>query len=189
MIGLIWFRDFQACKSHDRLIAMALKYRWFGFALIVGLFLDQLTKYWIVDRFYYGERLVVIPGLFDLTHVRNPGGAFSLFADGPFEWRMFFFVGATLLAVVLLVIFLLRLEESEGFTSLALGLVMSGAVGNLIDRLRYGEVVDFLDIHLWGGYTWPTFNIADSAIVLGVGMLLVDVFRVEEDVAPPVDAG
>ena len=101
---------------------------------------------------------------------------------------MFFFVGATLLAVVLLVIFLLRLEESEGFTSLALGLVMSGAVGNLIDRLRYGEVVDFLDIHLWGGYTWPTFNIADSAIVLGVGMLLVDVFRVEEDVAPPVDA-
>jgi len=62
-------------------------------------------------------------------------------------------------------------------------------VGNLIDRLRYGEVVDFLDVHLWGGYTWPTFNVADSAIVLGVGMLLVDVFRVEEDAAPSADAG
>jgi signal peptidase II len=165
---------------------MALKYRWFCFTLILGFTCDQLTKYWIVDRFYYAERLVVIPGLFDLTHVRNPGGAFSLFADGPFEWRMIFFVGATLLAAVLLVIFLVRLESEEALTSLALGFVMAGALGNLVDRLRYGEVVDFLDVHLWGGYTWPTFNIADSAIVLGVGLLLVEVFRAEETPAEPL---
>lgn len=159
---------------------MIPKYTWFGIAFIVGLVFDQATKLMIVDRFYYGERLVVIPGIFDLTHVRNPGGAFSLFADGPFEWRMAFFVGATLLAIGLLIVFLIRHEEAEWFTPLALGLVMAGAVGNLIDRIAYGEVVDFIDVHLWAGYTWPTFNIADSSIVLGVLFLLFEVFRAPE---------
>ncbi|MCS5636064.1 MAG: signal peptidase II [Myxococcota bacterium] len=156
---------------------MALKYTWFGFAFALGLIFDQVTKLSIVDRFYYGERLVVIPGVLDLTHVRNPGGAFSLFADGPFEWRMTFFVGATLLAIILLLLFLVRHQEEEWLTPLALGLVMAGAVGNLIDRIAYGEVVDFIDVHLWAGYTWPTFNIADSSIVLGVLLLLFEVFR------------
>jgi len=165
---------------HGRLSAMAPKYTWFGIAFIVGLVLDQATKLSIIDRFYYGERLVVIPGIFDLTHVRNPGGAFSLFADGPFEWRMTFFVGATLLAVGLLIVFLIRHEAAEWLTPLALGLVMAGAVGNLIDRIAYGEVVDFIDVHLWAGYTWPTFNIADSSIVLGVLFLLFEVFRAPE---------
>ena len=155
---------------------MTLKYRLFGLTFVVGLLLDQWTKLSIVDHFYYGERLAVIPGLFDLTHVRNPGGAFSLFADGPFEWRMFFFVGATLLAIVLLTVFLVRHEGKDRLIPLSLGLVMAGAVGNMIDRLAYGEVIDFIDVHLWSGYTWPTFNIADGAIVLGVGFLLFDVF-------------
>jgi signal peptidase II len=176
---------------------MALKYTWFGFAFSVGLIFDQVTKLSIVDRFYYGERLVVIPGVLDLTHVRNPGGAFSLFADGPFEWRMTFFVGATLLAILLLVLFLVRHEEKDWLTPLALGLVMAGAVGNLIDRIAYGEVIDFLDVHLWAGYTWPTFNVADSAIVLGVLLLLLEVFRAREpepeeslaDLPPSSEAG
>ena len=158
---------------------MTLKYRFFGLAFLIGLILDQATKRSIVERFYYAERLEVIPGFFDLTHVRNPGGAFSFFADGPLEWRMAFFVGATLLALVLLTIFLVRHEGQDRLIPLALGLVMAGAVGNLIDRIAYGEVIDFLDVHLWGGYTWPTFNVADSAIVLGVGLLIFDVFLAE----------
>ena len=101
---------------------MALKYRWFGFVSIVGLFLDQLTKHWIVDRFYYGERLVVIPGLFDLTHVRNPGGAFSLFADGPFEWRMFFFVGATVLGYIVFADF------PDGWTWLGAAIIVGSGI-------------------------------------------------------------
>ena len=162
---------------------MTLKYRFFGLAFLIGLILDQATKRSIVERFYYAERLEVIPGLFDLTHVRNPGGAFSFFADGPLEWRMAFFVGATLLALVLLTIFLVRHEGQDRLIPLALGLVMAGAVGNLIDRIAYGEVIDFLDVHLWGGYTWPTFNVADSAIVLGVGLLIFDVFLAESPLA------
>jgi signal peptidase II len=162
---------------------MTLKYRFFGLAFLIGLILDQATKRSIVERFYYAERLEVIPGFFDLTHVRNPGGAFSFFADGPLEWRMAFFVGATLLALVLLTIFLVRHEGQDRLIPLALGLVMAGAVGNLIDRIAYGEVIDFLEVHLWGGYTWPTFNVADSAIVLGVGLLIFDVFLAERHLA------
>jgi signal peptidase II len=162
---------------------MTLKYRLFGGVFLVGLILDQWTKLSIVDHFRYGERLEVIPGIFDLTHVRNPGGAFSLFADGPFEWRMTFFVGATVLAIVLLMVFLARHEGEDWLTPSALGFVMAGAVGNLIDRLAYGEVIDFIDIHLWGGYTWPTFNVADSAIVLGVGLLLFEVFLADQDLS------
>jgi signal peptidase II len=155
-------------------LEMAPKFKWFLGAFGISLIFDQVTKISIVDRFHYGERLVVIPNLFDLTHVRNPGGAFSFFADGPAEWRMALFVGATLLAIGLLISYLLRDHEEEWLNPMALGLIMGGAVGNLIDRLAYGEVIDFLDVHLWGGYTWPTFNIADSVVVLGVGIMLLE---------------
>ena len=108
-------------------------------------FLDQLTKYWIIGAFHYGERQSVIPGLFELTHVRNPGGAFSFFADGPFFERMLFFVGMTCVAIVLLLVFFRRLEPQARLTSTALGGILGGALGNLLDRLVHGEVIDFLD--------------------------------------------
>ncbi len=161
---------------------MAPKFKWFLSAFAISLIFDQVTKISIVDRFHYGERLVVIPNFFDLTHVRNPGGAFSFFADGPAEWRMALFVGATVLAIILLLSYLIRSEDDEWLNSMALGLIMGGAVGNLIDRLAYGEVIDFIDVHLWGGYTWPTFNIADSVVILGVGILLIDLFFLEQGV-------
>jgi len=143
--------------------------------LLVSLPLDQLTKHWIVSRFYYGQTRSVIPGFFDLTYVRNPGGAFSFFADGLPEQRMVFFIGTTVLAIGLLIVFFRRLEPQARLSALALGTILGGAVGNLIDRLRYGEVIDFLDFHLWGGYTWPTFNLADSFIVVGVGILMLEI--------------
>ena len=163
---------------------MTEKSKWFLLALAVTLPLDQLTKYAIVARLGYGERLAVVPGLLDLTYVRNPGGAFSFFASGAYEWRMAFFVGATSVALVLLLIFLARHEPHARLSPLALGAIMGGALGNLIDRLVHGEVIDFLDVHLFGGYTWPTFNVADSAIVVGVALMVLEVFFSE----PPPDA-
>lgn len=155
---------------------MTPKMKWFLAALAVALPLDQLTKYAILARFHYGERYEVIPGLFDLTYVRNPGGAFSFFAHGPYEWRMLFFVGTTTVALILLLVFLARHESDARLSPLALGAIMGGALGNLADRLVHGEVIDFLDVHLWSGYTWPTFNVADSAIVIGVGLMIIEVF-------------
>jgi len=159
---------------------MATKTKLFLAALCIALPLDQLTKRWIIGEFHYGERQTVIEGLFDLTHVRNPGGAFSMFADGPPEQRLIFFVGTTLIAIALLLVFFRRLEPNAGLSALALGSILGGALGNLLDRLMYGEVIDFIDIHLWGGYTWPTFNLADSFIVTGVAILMVEIFF-EED--------
>ncbi len=166
---------------------MTPKMKWFLAALAVAFPLDQLTKYAIIARFHYGERLEVIPGLFDLTHVRNPGGAFSFFASGAYEWRMLFFVGTTIVAVVLLLVFLARHEPEARLSPMALGAIMGGALGNLADRLVHGEVIDFLDVHLWSGYTWPTFNVADSAIVVGVGLMIIEVFVFERTAEEAAD--
>ncbi len=155
---------------------MSPKLRVFVISLVIVLPLDQATKQWIVEKIHYADRIEIIPGLFDLTHVRNAGGAFSFFADGPHEQRMVFFIGTTLIAIVLLLVFYRNLESEEVLPATALGVVLGGALGNLTDRLRYGEVVDFLDVHLWGGYTWPTFNVADSAIVIGVTLLVLEIF-------------
>jgi len=163
-------------ESVIALVAMPPKAKYFWLMLLVSLPLDQLTKHWILHRFHYGEVESVIPGFFDLTHVRNPGGAFSFFADGSFAHRMVFFVGTTAIAVVLLVIFYRRLEQEARLSAFALGMILGGALGNLIDRLVYTEVIDFIDIHLWSGYTWPTFNLADSFIVVGVVLLVIETF-------------
>lgn len=160
---------------------MAPKLKYFLAALAIALPLDQITKHLIIGNFHYGERLEVIPGLFDLTHVRNPGGAFSFFATGPAELRMTFFIGSTLIAIVLLLVFLRQHPANTRLSPLALGMIMGGAIGNLLDRLRFGEVIDFLDFHLWGGYTWPTFNVADSMIVVGVAILMIEIFFQQDE--------
>lgn len=153
----------------------------FLISLLIVYPLDQLTKYWINTNVHFAERIEVIPGLFDITHARNAGGAFSFFANGPLEYRMVFFVGTTLFAIVLLLVFFRKLHSGEVLSATALGVVLGGALGNLTDRLRFGEVVDFLDVHLFGGYTWPTFNVADSAIVIGVILLIIEIFMAEEE--------
>ena len=160
---------------------MELKTRLFLGIFLVGLVADQLTKLWIVENVHYGEILVWIPGFLDITHVRNPGGAFSFLANAPVVGRMTFFIGATIAAIVLLVMFFRRLEPEDRLAAFALGGILAGAVGNLIDRIAYGEVIDFIDVHLWSGYSWPTFNLADSLIVVGVGLLFFDLFGHDED--------
>jgi len=142
----------------------------------ITLLIDQLTKRWIVARFSYGEQWVVIPDFFNLTHVRNPGGAFSFLATLTEDVRQAFFLGTGALAIVLLLAFFRRLEPGEWLSAIAIGAVLGGAIGNLTDRVAYGEVIDFLDFRLFGGYVWPTFNMADSWIVIGVGILMVEMF-------------
>jgi signal peptidase II len=154
----------------------APKLGWFLATLALSLPLDQASKQWIIASFHYGERWVVVPDLLDLTHVRNPGGAFSFLAGAPAGHRAVFFIGTTLLAIALLIVFYRRLEPGARVSAAALGMILGGALGNLIDRMIYGEVIDFLDVHLWSGYTWPTFNLADSFIVVGVAVLIVEIF-------------
>lgn len=155
---------------------LPLKLRCFLPVFVVTFVIDQATKLAVIERFAYGEQQVVIPDFFNLTHVRNPGGAFSFLATVSPELRQTFFLGTGVLAIGLLLVFLRRLEPDEWLAPTAIGGVLGGAIGNLTDRLVYGEVIDFLDFRLIGGYVWPTFNMADCWIVVGVGVLMAQMF-------------
>ena len=156
------------------------KRKWFLAFFAVAFPLDQISKLWIVANFHYGESLTLIPGLFDLTHVRNPGGAFSMFAGGDPEYRLAFFLSTGAIAVALLIVFYRRLPANALLSAAALGAILGGALGNLTDRIVYGEVIDWLDFYI-GPYSWPTFNVADSCIVVGVCVLILEVFLNPED--------
>ncbi len=160
--------------------------RFFLPAFLITLVIDQVTKMWIIARFAYGQRETVIDGFFNLTHVRNPGGAFSFLATMSAEIRQVFFLGTGFLAIGLLLWFLRKLEPGQWLAATAIGGVLGGAVGNLTDRILYGEVIDFLDFRLIGGYVWPTFNMADCWIVVGVGILMLEMFF-EAEPEPPAD--
>jgi signal peptidase II len=150
---------------------MKNKYTWFSAVLASIVFLDQLTKYAVVQRFRLHESVRVIPGFFDLTYVRNPGAAFGFLAGASGVWRSVFFI--TVSIVALAVILALVRQARDRLPLMAFALIGGGAVGNLIDRVRFGEVVDFIDWY-YRSFHWPTFNIADSAISVGVGLLAID---------------
>jgi signal peptidase II len=140
---------------------------WFGLAaLVVGL--DQATKLLVLARFFLGETLPVT-GFFNLVLVFNSGAAFSFLASAG-GWQKWFFV-ALALAISAWLVVMIRHHAMERLLPAALALVLGGALGNVIDRLRFGAVVDFLDFHL-AGWHWPAFNVADSAITIGVALLL-----------------
>jgi signal peptidase II len=146
-----------------------------GFYLIalVIVLTDQLSKAIVVRRMRLGQSIPIVSGYFDLTFVLNPGAAFSLFATLPESIRNPFFILISIAAVILIVIYRARHLRQHRLASVSLGLILGGAVGNLIDRVRYGVVVDFLDVHLHQ-YHWPVFNVADSAISVGVTLLLLE---------------
>jgi signal peptidase II len=160
---------------------MAPKYQVGLTVFIVSLALDILTKYLINANLTYADHIPVIEGFFYLTHVRNTGAAFGLLHDAPVVLRMTFFVGIAIVAIGIIIQFFYRLAPGDRLSALALGLILGGAVGNLIDRIRLGEVVDFLRFNLWGGYSWPDFNLADSWIVIGVGLLVLELLASEGD--------
>jgi len=151
----------------------------FRLLLIVSLAvltLDQATKFYIDNRFALYESATVFENFFHITYVRNKGAAFGILANNAF--RVPFFITVASIAVIGILWYLRKLGEGQKLHVLALSLIFSGAVGNLIDRIRLGEVIDFLDVH-WYRHHWPAFNVADSAICIGVGLLLLDMWRQE----------
>ena len=149
---------------------------WFyGLAGIVVV-LDQATKLLVQRAFRLGESLPVLPGLFNLTYVLNPGAAFGLLAGAAAAFRGPFFIAISVLAIVLICYYHARYARDRPLPATGLALILGGAVGNLIDRLRVGMVIDFLDFYL-GAYHWPAFNLADSGITVGVGLLFVEMLR------------
>jgi signal peptidase II len=145
--------------------------RLFAATILLGLALDRWTKALVESRFALYESKPLLPGL-ALTYVRNPGAAFSLLAGANPAWRLPFFMGVLFLAVGACFYLLRQTPLQDRLSRLALGLIVSGAVGNAIDRVRYGEVVDFIEVGVRSVYTWPVFNVADSAVCVGVGLLL-----------------
>jgi signal peptidase II len=146
--------------------------KWLWVSAVV-LLLDQSTKLLADAMLTMHQPVHVIP-MFALSKVYNPGAAFSFLGDAS-GWQRWFFVALTLAVSVFLLAWLRRLGPREGRTAMALVLILGGAVGNLIDRLVYGYVIDFLDVY-YGDWHWPTFNLADSAISLGAFLLVMDAF-------------
>ncbi len=140
--------------------------------IVVAAILDQVTKHFILENFVLHESLEVIPGFFNLIFIRNTGAAFGILAGQPALWRQIFFISVVLIAMVAIFIMYRKFGRESRLYRIGLGLIAGGAVGNLIDRIRFGSVVDFLDFFV-GSYHWPAFNIADSAITIGVGVLLI----------------
>jgi signal peptidase II len=168
--------------------ALRARRGYFLIALVI-LFFDQLTK--ILAHAYLSPRgpVAIVDGLFNLDYSRNPGGLFGYFSDLADPWRTGLLTLFPLVAIGLIVAFLVTAAQADRVTMLGLGLILGGAVGNLLDRLFRGEVVDFLDVYVsaprladwlvsrFGTAHWPTFNVADSAIVCGAGLLLLDMLR------------
>ncbi len=151
---------------------MKKMYGIFGLLAASIVVLDQVTKHLIDSGMRLYDSLPVIDGFFNITYVRNPGAAFSLLANANPTFRAIFFICVTVAAVVL-ILYYLRLSKMKSMWLIAaLSLILGGAVGNLIDRVRFGEVIDFLDVYV-GTFHWPAFNVADSAICVGAALLLI----------------
>ena len=149
-----------------------LRYLWLS---VIVILLDQGVKLWLSQLWRVGQGIVVIPGTLNFRLVHNTGAAFSFLA-GAGGWQRWLLIGIAILVVVVLVAILRRLKPGAHWTAIALALILGGALGNLIDRIRLGYVVDFIGVH-WGNLYWPYFNLADSAISIGAVMLIVDAFR------------
>ncbi len=158
----------ESCRRSGVLIGMAL----------IIVVMDQVTKRLVMQTMHLHDSIPVISGFFNLTYIRNPGAAFGIFATTNSTFRLIFFVGTSIFALGLLWTIFYRMHPDDWWGQLTVSGIVGGAIGNLIDRLRYGEVVDFLDFHV-AGWHWPAFNVADSAISVGVVSLLI-IFALEK---------
>jgi signal peptidase II len=149
-----------------------LKWLWVSFLALV---LDQVSKIAVTNSMELRESIDIMP-FFNLTYVRNTGAAFSFLADAG-GWQRWLFAGLALIISVAIGIWMTRLKQQEVLLAVALSLVLGGAVGNLIDRVAYGYVIDFLDVY-YQSWHWPAFNIADSAICVGVFLMLLESFGI-----------
>jgi signal peptidase II len=156
------------------------------FLAVLIVLLDRWTKRLVATRIAMYTHIQIIPGLFRLTHTENTGAAFSLFADSPSHWKTGLLVGFSLIAMVIVSVLLWKQAHALTITGIALSLILGGAVGNLWDRVASGRVVDFL-LFYYRQYQWPVFNLADSAIVVGASLLVIEILFHKASVdEPPV---
>ena len=146
--------------------------KWLALSLL-AVVLDQVSK-WAVDSSMQLYQSIHLVPYFNLTYVRNTGAAFSFLSEAG-GWQRWFFAGLAIFISIVIAVWLARLKQHETLLAVALSLVLGGAIGNLIDRLAYGYVIDFLDVY-YQTWHWPAFNIADSAITLGVVLMLLESF-------------
>lgn len=159
---------------------MSAKWKIVGAWVAAIVVVDQVTKA-VVDRTMpLHHSIPIIDGFFNLTYIRNTGAAFGIFSGSHEVFRLPFLIGVAILAIGFILMMLKRLRDGETGLTLALAFILGGAAGNLIDRILYGEVIDFLDVY-WSHYHWPAFNVADSCITIGVGITLFYLIRAKGD--------
>src|SRR5258706_8408857 len=146
------------------------QWRWLWLSAALAL-LDQISKWLLARYFQFGESLTLLP-VFDLVHAHNRGAAFS-FLDNDSAWPRWAFAGLATVVSAALIVWLRRLPQRAQLLAAALAFILGGAVGNLIDRVRLGYVVDFIQVH-WGQHYFPAFNVADSAVTVGAALLILD---------------
>lgn len=148
-------------------------------AAIAGLIVavDQLVKLYVHTHFQLHETIPVIENYFNLTYVRNTGAAFGIFKDSHEVFRTIFFMSMPPIACLIILFILRTVPNEDRLQIFALAGVFGGAIGNYIDRIRLGFVVDYLDFHIKNKYTWPAFNVADSTIVVGIGVLMYLMYK------------
>ncbi len=151
-----------------------LTWLWLTFLVLV---IDQGSKQWVANSMELFDSIALLP-IFSITYVHNPGAAFSFLADQG-GWQRWFFTLIALAASIVFAVWLAKTPKKQRILSIALALMLSGAVGNLIDRVLFGYVIDFIDFH-WAGYTFPAFNIADSSIFIGAVLMVFDSMKKPE---------
>lgn len=155
-----------------------MKRKYLFLMVISGLIIsvDQVIKLYVHTQYRLGESLTVIPNFFNITYVRNFGAAFGFLSESHPAFRELFFLMMPPVALLIILAILRGMKKEETKQVIALSCIFGGAVGNYIDRLRFRYVIDFLDFHMWNRWSWPAFNVADSAIVGGVILLLLMMF-------------
>jgi signal peptidase II len=157
-----------------------LSNRYVKLVLIAGsiCILDQITKALVVANIAVYATIPVIPGFFNLTHIYNPGGAFGFLARSSSEFRHLFFMVSSFAAMGLILFLYVKTPPKQRLLELALALILGGAFGNVIDRIRIGKVIDFLDVYIKDLH-WPAFNVADSAITVGICLFMIHLLFIE----------
>jgi signal peptidase II len=153
-----------------------MKYRVLAIVSVITIVLDQATKLYIARTLPLHTMITVIENFFTITYLRNKGAAFGMLANSSF--RLPFFILISLIAVVVIYLVIRKLRDDQKLAAFSLSLIFAGALGNLIDRVSYGEVIDFIYVH-WYEHYWPAFNVADSAICVGVFLLAWDMIQEE----------
>ena len=169
--------DFDRKKSYSGVAYdgswILIRNKYLQLLIIAGLvvLLDQITKALVLEQIPLYSTLEVIPGFFNLTHIQNPGGAFGFLAGAGPGVRQLVFTGFSLVAIAVIFYLYVSTPPQQRELAVGLALIFGGAVGNMVDRLRFGQVVDFLQFYVKAWY-WPSFNVADSAITIGIGFFI-----------------